>query len=144
MTDTIKLDPVTLEVLRNALPAIAADMATDLQRTSYNMMIYEVQDYCCALLDVEGRLICQNIGGVSHFVADLGVIIKDALARYGKDGFRPGDVIVTNHQRVAGQHLNNVCVYTPFFYDGALQAFAIVRAHWVDIGGNSKIGRAHV
>ena len=81
MTMQRKLDPVTLEVLRNALPAIAADMAIDLQRTSYNMMIYEVQDFCCALVDVEGRLICQNVGGVSHFVADLGVIIKDAVAR---------------------------------------------------------------
>jgi N-methylhydantoinase B len=132
-----RLDPVTLEVLRNALPAIAAEMAVDLQRTSYNMMIYEVQDYCCALLDADGRLICQNIGGVSHFVADLGVVIRDALARYGKTGFRPGDVLIMNHQRVAGQHLNNVCIYTPFFFDGELQAFAIVRAHWVDIGGMS-------
>ena len=137
MTMQRKLDPVTLEVLRNALPAIAADMAIDLQRTSYNMMIYEVQDFCCALVDVEGRLICQNVGGVSHFVADLGVIIKDAVARYGRDGFAPGDALVTNHQRVAGQHLNNVCVFTPLFHEGALRAFAIVRAHWVDVGGMS-------
>jgi len=107
-------------------------MAVDLQRTSYNMMIYEVQDYCCALLDADGQLISQNIGGVSHFVADLGVVIRDAVARYGRTGFMPGDVIITNHQRVAGQHLNNVCICTPFFFDGALQAFAIVRAHWVD------------
>ena len=56
---------------------------------------------------------------------------------FRSEGFKPGDVIVTNHQRVAGQHLNNVCVYTPFFFDGALRAFAIVRAHWVDVGGNS-------
>ncbi len=132
-----KLDPVTLEVLRNALPAIAADMAVDLQRTSYNMMIYEVQDFCCALVDVDGRLICQNVGGVSHFVADLGVVIKDAVARYGRNGFAPGDALVTNHQRVAGQHLNNVCVFTPVFFDGLLRAFAIVRAHWVDVGGMS-------
>jgi N-methylhydantoinase B len=135
MTKT--LDPVTLEVLRNALPAIAAEMAVDLQRTSYNMMIYEVQDFCCALLDADGRLISQNIGGVSHFVADLGVVIRDGLDRYGKTGFAPGDVIITNHQRVAGQHLNNVCIYSPVFFDGALQAFAVVRAHWVDIGGLS-------
>ena len=33
--------------------AIADEMARDLQRTSYNMMIYEVRDYCCALLDTE-------------------------------------------------------------------------------------------
>ena len=67
------LDPVTLEVIRNALPAIANEMSVDLQRTSYNMMIYEVRDYCTALLDTEGQLISQNVGGVSHFVADLGV-----------------------------------------------------------------------
>jgi N-methylhydantoinase B len=132
-----RLDPVTLEVLRNALPAIAADMATALQRTSYNMMIYEVQDFCCALLDAEGQLIAQNVGGVSHFVSDLGVVIRDGLARYGADGFRQGDVIITNHQRVAGQHLNNVCVYTPCFVDGTLRGFATVRAHWVDVGGLS-------
>ena len=48
MTKPVTLDPVTLEVLRNALPAVAAEMAVDLQRTSYNMMIYEVQDFCCA------------------------------------------------------------------------------------------------
>jgi len=30
-----KLDPVTLEVIRNALPAIAKRDGADLQRTSY-------------------------------------------------------------------------------------------------------------
>jgi N-methylhydantoinase B len=132
-----RIDPVTLEVLRNVFPAIADEMSVDLQRTSYNMMIYEVRDYCCALLDVDGRLISQNLGGVSHFVADLGVIIKDGMSRFGRNGFKPGDVIITNHQRVAGQHLNNICIYTPIFFGPELQAFAIVRAHWVDVGGMS-------
>lgn len=132
-----RIDPVTLEVLRNALPAIADEMSVDLQRTSYNMMIYEVRDYCCALLDADGRLIAQNVGGVSHFVADLGTVIKDAMERFGRDGFAPGDVIISNHQRYGGQHLNNVCIYTPFFFEGRLEAFAIVRAHWVDVGGLS-------
>jgi N-methylhydantoinase B len=132
-----RLDPVTLEVIRNALPAIANEMAADLQRTSYNMMIYEVRDFCTALVDVDGELISQNVGGVSHFVADLGVIITDAVKRYGKKGFRPGDVLITNHQAVAGQHLNNVVVYVPYFHKGELLAFAMVRAHWIDVGGTS-------
>jgi N-methylhydantoinase B len=131
------LDPVTLEVIRNALPAIANEMAADLQRTSYNMMIYEVRDYCTALLDTKGELISQNVGGVSHFVADLGVIIVDGMKRYGRDGFKPGDVIITNHQAVAGQHLNNVVIYMPYFYKGELLMFLMVRAHWIDIGGTS-------
>src|SRR5262245_41840847 len=131
------LDPVTLEVVRNALPAIANEMAADRQRTSYNMMIYEVRDFCTALVDVDGELISQNVGGVSHFVADLGVVITDAVKRYGKKGFRPGDVLITNHQAVAGQHLNNVVVYVPFFFRGELLAFSMVRAHWIDVGGTS-------
>ncbi|HYQ20079.1 MAG TPA: hydantoinase B/oxoprolinase family protein, partial [Xanthobacteraceae bacterium] len=108
-----------------------------LQRTSYNMMIYEVRDYCTALLDTNGELISQNVGGVSHFVADLGVLVVDGMKRYGRDGFKPGDVVITNHQAVAGQHLNNVVIYMPYFYEGELLMFCMVRAHWIDVGGQS-------
>ena len=108
-----KPDLVTIEVIRNSLPAISNEMSHVLQRTSYNMMIYEVRDYCCGLIDGQGNLLSQNTGGVSHFVADLGTVIKDGIARYGTEGFKPGDVIITNHQRSAGQHLNNVMIYTP-------------------------------
>jgi N-methylhydantoinase B len=132
-----RLDAVTLEVIRNALPAIANEMAADLQRTSYNMMIYEVRDFCTALVNPKGELVSQNIGGVSHFVADLGVVIVDGMKRYGEKGFKPGDVIITNHQAVAGQHLNNVVVYMPYFYKGELLMFSMVRAHWIDVGGTS-------
>ena len=137
MTTSGTVDIVTLEVIRNLLPAIANEMSYVLQRASFNMMIYEVRDYCCGLLDVRGRLLSQNVGGVSHFVADLGVVIRDGVDRYGVDGFRPGDVIITNHQRVAGQHLNNVLVYTPCFHGTTLFGFAATRAHWIDIGGLS-------
>jgi N-methylhydantoinase B len=132
-----KLDPVTLEVIRNALPAIANEMAADLHRTSYNMMIYEVRDFCTALLTQDAKLVSQNVGGVSHFVADLGAIIADGMQRYGVTGFKPEDVVITNHQAVAGQHLNNVVIYMPYFFAGELLLFSIVRAHWIDIGGLS-------
>ncbi len=132
-----QLDAVTLEVIRNALPAIANEMAADLQRTSYNMMIYEVRDFCTALVLPTGELVSQNVGGVSHFVADLGILITDGMARFGADGFKPGDVVITNHQAVAGQHLNNIVIYTPYFFAGELLMFAIVRAHWIDVGGTS-------
>lgn len=132
-----QVNPITLEVVRNALPAISGEMSADLQRASYNMMIYEVRDYCCALVAPNGDLLSQNVGGVSHFVADLGVLVVDAMQRYGPDGFAEGDVLVTNHQAVAGQHLNNVVVYMPVFVDGEIVCFSMVRAHWIDVGGLS-------
>ncbi len=131
------LDPVTLEVVRNSFPAAANEMAYDLQRTSYNMMIYEVRDFSCAIVDAHGQLLAQNVGGVSHFVSDLDVVIKDAVERFGVDWFRPGDAVLMNHQRVCGQHLNNMVAYTPIFVGAELFGFSMVRAHWVDIGGLS-------
>jgi N-methylhydantoinase B len=137
MTLDTRIDPITLEVLRNALPAIANEMSLDLQRSSYNMMIYEVGDYSCAILAPDGALLAQNMGGVSHFVSDLGVVIRDGVERFGLDGFAPGDVVLTNHQAVAGQHLNNIVVYTPIFFEDTLIGFAAIRAHWIDVGGMS-------
>ena len=46
-------------------------------------------------------------------------------------------MIITNHQAVAGQHLNNIVIYMPYFFKGELLLFAMVRAHWIDVGGMS-------
>ena len=135
----MNVHPVTLEVVRNALVAYSEDMATALCKSAYNMMIYEVRDYCCGLIDTEGRMISQNKGGLPIFLADLGAAVLDGIDRYGLDGFAPGDAIIMNHAYVCGQHLNNVVIYTPCFHDGKLVAFAANRAHWVDIGG-TRVG----
>ena len=68
------------------------------------MMIYEVRDFCCGLIDGDGRMISQNKGGLPIFLADLGIAVKDGIARYGLDGFAPGDVVIMNHGLVCGQH----------------------------------------
>ncbi|MES2534320.1 MAG: hydantoinase B/oxoprolinase family protein [Pseudomonadota bacterium] len=130
-----KVNPITLEVVTNSLIAYAEEMALALCKSAYNMMIYEVRDFCCGLIDTEGRMICQNSGGLPIFLADLGIAVKDGIDRFGLDGFAPGDVIIMNHAGVCGQHLNNVVVYTPCFHQGKVVAFAANRAHWVDVGG---------
>jgi N-methylhydantoinase B len=135
MMSGTKSNPITVEVVRNAVNAYADEMATALCKSAYNMMIYEVRDFCCGLIDREGRMISQNRGGLPIFLADLGIAVKDGIARYGLDGFAPGDVVIMNHGLVCGQHLNNVVVYAPCFHEGEVVAFAASRAHWVDIGG---------
>jgi len=130
-----KAHPITVEVVRNAVVAYADEMANVLAKSAYNMMIYEVRDYCCGLLDVKGRMISQNRGGLPIFLADLGPAVEDGIQRYGLDGFKPGDIVVMNHGGVCGQHLNNVVIYAPCFHEGELVGFAANRAHWVDIGG---------
>ena len=132
---TTSAHPITVEVVRNAVVAYADEMAMALCKSAYNMMIYEVRDFCCGLIDTQGRMISQNRGGLPIFLADLGVAVADGIEKYGLDGFEPGDVLIMNHAGVCGQHLNNVVLYAPCFVDGVLVAFAASRAHWVDIGG---------
>jgi N-methylhydantoinase B len=132
-------NPITVQVVRNGLAHIANEMATVLRKTSYNMMIYEVRDYCVGIVDPDGNILSQNFGALPIFLADLGPAIVDGVRMHGKNGFRPGDVLIMNHPYVCGQHLNNVVVYTPFFHRGELVAFLAVRAHWIDIGG-TRVG----
>ena len=112
-------------------------MSTVLKKTAYNMMIYEVQDYCVAVLDDEGRTMSQNEGALPIFLADLGVAVQDGIEVYGKENIHPGDVFLVNHPEICGQHLNNMAVYTPFFWDSKLSGFLAVRAHWINVGGGS-------
>ena len=133
----VSVDPITVEIIRCALKAAANEMSAVLKKTAYNMMIYEVQDYCVAVLDHEGRTMSQNEGALPIFLADLGVAVQDGIEVYGKDNIHPGDVFLVNHPEICGQHLNNMAVYTPFFWEGELMCFLAVRAHWIDVGGGS-------
>ncbi|MDP6173716.1 MAG: hydantoinase B/oxoprolinase family protein, partial [Rhodospirillales bacterium] len=114
------VNPITLEVVRNSLVAYSEEMATALCKSAYNMMIYEVRDFCCGIIDTQGRMVSQNSGGLPIFLADLGTAVLDGIERYGLDGFDPGDVVIMNHAETCGQHLNNMVVYSPCFVGGKL------------------------
>src|SRR5262249_60239016 len=118
-----RVDPITLEVVRNALIAYADEMSTVLSRTAYNMMIYEVHDYCVGIIDTEGQIVAQNTGGRPIFLADRGGAGVDGMQTFGADAFAPGDVVLMNYPYICGQRLNNLVVYPPSFFDGDLIAF---------------------
>jgi len=128
-------DPVTAEVVRHALIALAEEMTINLARTAHSTIVYEVQDFATGILDAQARLVAQAPGGLPLFVGDLDAAVKDGLALFGADGFQPGDVVLTNHTGTCGQHLNNIVVYTPAFHEGRLIGFPVTRAHWPDVGG---------
>jgi N-methylhydantoinase B len=134
-TPTSSVDPITQQVVQSNLISIVDEMETNMTRTAYSPIVYEVKDLCAALLDVNCRIIAQARGGMPIFLADLGAPVRAGVEHFGLDGFRPGDVVLTNEPTATGQHLNNVVAFSPVFADDALIGFAAVRAHWADIGG---------
>jgi len=47
----MKIDPITLEVIRNALQSVAEEMGATLKRTGYSPNIKERKDLSCALFN---------------------------------------------------------------------------------------------
>ncbi|HKV44451.1 MAG TPA: hydantoinase B/oxoprolinase family protein [bacterium] len=128
------IDPVTLEVARHAVYAIAEEMRAILMRSARSPVLKEAGDLSCALTDARGRLIAQGHDIPIH----LGVMaftVKEFLRRVPPDALHEGDVYFTNHPEVGGNHLPDVKAIMPVFHRGQLVAFAINLAHWPDVGG---------
>lgn len=130
-----KVNPITLEIVRNYLIAALDEIETNLCRTAYSPIVYEVRDLTCAWVDKTGRLIAQGRKGLPIFLADISPPVIDAIEVIGVDNWEPGDIVVTNFPDTNGHHLNNVVSISPVFYRGELVAFTSIRTHWIDVGG---------
>jgi N-methylhydantoinase B len=127
-------DPVTLEVVRNALYAIAEEMSVIVMRSARSPLLKEAGDLSSALTDAAGRLIAQGRDIPMH-MGVMGFTVKELLRRVPAERMREGDVWFLNLPEVGGNHLPDVKAVRPVFFGGRLVAFAVNLAHWADIGG---------
>jgi N-methylhydantoinase B len=136
MTSTIQHtgNPVTAEIIRNALIAITDEMKTNLMRTAYNPIIYEALDFTVGLFDRNGDTMSIGLG-LPMFIRGLSDAIKAKIAFYGLDAIESGDILLTNDAYIMGSHLNHLIFTLPIFHDGKIVAFAASMGHWMDIGG---------
>ncbi|HEU4367070.1 MAG TPA: hydantoinase B/oxoprolinase family protein, partial [Methylomirabilota bacterium] len=128
------LSPVTLEVVRHALYAIAEEMSVIVMRSARSPLLKEAGDLSSALTDAQGRLIAQGRDIPMH-MGVMGFTVKAFLERVPAARLADGDVWFLNLPEVGGNHLPDVKAVRPVFVEGRLVAFAINLAHWADIGG---------
>jgi N-methylhydantoinase B len=136
-----KVDPITVEVIRNGFIAAADEMKINLTRTAYNPIIYEVLDFSVGLFDQDGDMVSQA-AGLPIFLGNLPLSVKQIIDDVGKENMAPGDVYLINDTYTVGTHLNDVVVCSPIYLDDdvTLIGFAASRAHWLDIGAVSPGG----
>ena len=99
-----RVDPITFEVVNNALIAVCGHMAESLRRTSYSPIIHDAADFSCALLDADANLISENIGCPIH-LGTLPLSVRTAVEEYGPERLRPGDILGVNDPYRGGVHL---------------------------------------
>jgi N-methylhydantoinase B len=129
--ETTTVDPVTLEVLRNACVAVAEEMNATLVRTAYSPNVTERRDCSTALFDAEGEMIAQAETMPVH----LGAMPFSVAAAVDAFDLGPGDSVLLNDPYRGGAHLPDLTLVTPVFAEGELVAYTANRAHHADIGG---------
>jgi N-methylhydantoinase B len=131
------LDPIQIEVIRNALVATCEQMSITIWRTSRSTVVREMLDYSTALFDAEGRNIAQATRLPVH-LNSMATCLEDILTKYVPfDQWRDGDVVITNDPYSGGQHLPDILAFRPVYQDGTAVAIVGTLCHHIDVGGRS-------
>ncbi len=130
------IDPITFEVIRNALVAATDEMVLALKRSAYSTNIKTRSDFSCAFFDAELQSIAQGFSQPVHLGSMVEQVPK-AVRAYGPENLCPGDAIVTNDPHPSGVHLNDVSLISPVHHEGRLLGYVANLAHHVDVGGGA-------
>ena len=129
------VDPVTLEIISNALRSITDETFVALMKSAYSTNIKERRDHSTAIMDAKGRLVVQAAQALPIHIASMSGLIACLLDKYGGD-VHEGDLFIANDPHTAGgTHLPDINYAMPVFVEGALFGFVANLAHHADVGG---------
>lgn len=129
-----QVDPIRLEVMKNAFDAIADEMALMLMRAAYSPIVRDSMDYSTAICDAQGQTLAQGVTTPMH-LGSFYDAMQHLMRRYAGN-IRPGDVFIGNDPYAAdGQHLPDIYIVEPVFHTGRLVAWTTTLAHHADVGG---------
>ncbi|ASM75624.1 acetophenone carboxylase delta subunit (plasmid) [Pseudosulfitobacter pseudonitzschiae] len=127
-------DPFLLEILRNAFDTIAEEITITIIRTAYSQIVRDSLDFSTALCDAKGRTLAQGVCTPMHLGA-----FHDALTNMieeAGDDLHPDDIFIMNDPYAAvGQHLPDIYVVKPIYYQNVLRGWSATLAHHSDVGG---------
>ena len=130
---TARHDPITFELFKNALFAIADEMALTIVRTTYSGVLKDNMDFSTAFADADGQLVAQGLTLPGH-LGSIPTALESIMRHYGED-MVPEDVFIMNDPFDGGMHLPDVFVIKPLYVDGRRLAFAATVCHHTDVGG---------
>lgn len=126
-TKKVKIDPITMDVIENALKNARYEMDATLFRTSVSPSIREQHDEFPIIADPEGRML---VGQFGSWLGDL--------KNHFPDSIDENDVIFTNDPYMCGgtiSHLNDWLIQMPIHYKGRLVGWTSMFGHQNDTGG---------
>lgn len=134
LSDIIKSDPVTFEVVRGGLYQACEEMKSVIQRAAFSPLLSLSADLSCAILDPEGDVVAQGNDIPVHLGA-MPFTARGILQAFPLADWTPGDGVLCNDPYIGGTHLPDMTLMSPVHRDGRVVAFVACRVHWPDVGG---------
>ncbi len=123
-------------IITRALVAATNEMGTKLIRCAHSPIVREAQDCSAALIDARGNVVAQaelipiQLGSISHTLAPC-------LELYPPETLQEGDFFINNDPYHGGQHIQDIFLFSPIFFDGTLLGFSASVVHHIDLGGGA-------
>ena len=125
--ERIGVDPITLDIIENAMRNARFEMDTVLFRTAMSPGIREQHDEFPLIANLDGKMVVGQFGSFIHGFLE------------GFDGtVEEGDIFLTNDPYScdgAISHANDWLVLLPIFKDGRLLSWSAMFGHMTDVGG---------
>lgn len=122
-----KVDPITLDIIENALKNARYEMDGVVVRIALSPVIREQHDEFPMICNARGQMV----------VGQFGSYIP-AIVEQFKGDLNEGDIFVWNDPYACKgsiSHNNDWCVMLPIFHEGVLVGFSSIFGHMVDVGG---------
>ena len=123
----LKIDPITLDIIENALRHARFEMDAVLFRSAMSPVIREQHDEFPMITDPKGRMV----------VGQFGAYISQMMEEWDR-GIYPGDVILTSDPYKCSasiSHTNDWLVLVPIFFEDEIVGWSSQFGHQMDAGG---------
>ena len=123
----LKIDPITLDIIENALRHARFEMDAVLFRSAMSPVIREQHDEFPMITDPNGRMV----------VGQFGAYISQMMEEWDR-GIYPGDVILTSDPYKCSasiSHTNDWLVLVPIFFEDEIVGWSSQFGHQMDAGG---------
>jgi N-methylhydantoinase B len=129
-----RVDPITLEVVRNKLDGIADEMEWTLLNSSFSPIVKEGMDASASLFTIDGVTLAQACAIPVHLTT-LIPCVANILRVFPIATMQDGDMYCMNDPYSGGTHIPDIAVIMPVFHDGQVVALSATMTHHQDMGG---------
>ncbi len=133
-------DPVTREIVKNALMSAADTMALTVVRTARSAVIKHGMDFSTALFTADGQQVAQGLTLPPH-LGSMAPALEGVMNAFGDD-VEPGDIFANNDPYEGASHLPDIFLFKPIFANDTLMGWSCCIGHQTDIGGRVAGGNA--